>query len=295
MKILVFGGKGQLGTHLVNEASSAGHSTIAMDRDDADFSNPQSIEKAICENNPDIVINCCAYTAVDKAEEETELADAVNHLGVLALAKATGQRSIPVIHISTDYVYSGQSEAPYVETAATAPLSVYGKTKLAGDLALADNNPKHVILRTSWVFGEFGNNFVKTMLRLAETRDELNVVADQKGKPTYTGDIVAAILATIKKIQAGDINWGIYHCSSAGETTWCEFAQAIFEQAKAKGLIDKTMNVHPIPTSQYPTPAPRPLYSVLDTGKLEAELNMTLPNWQLGLEKLLDYLQTENG
>lgn len=294
MKVLIFGGNGQLGTHLVNEAKTAGLSVIALDRDDADFSNQDSVKQAVTKNQPDIIINCCAYTAVDKAEEETDLADAVNHLGVLALAEASNEYSIPVIHVSTDYVYSGESEAPYLESAATGPLSVYGKTKLKGDLALAKNNPKHIILRTSWVFGEFGNNFVKTMLRLAQSRDELNVVADQKGKPTYTGDIVTAILKFVDKITTeGSANWGVYHCSSRGESNWHEFAESIFSCALEKQILTKSMTVNPIPTSEYPTPAPRPLYSVLNTDKLESEIGTPLPHWKVGLSKVLDYMQEE--
>ncbi len=292
MKILVFGGKGQLGTHLVNEAKASGLSVTALDRDDADFSNEDSVKQAIVRNQPEIVINCCAYTAVDKAESDINLADAVNHLGVLALAKASNDLSIPVIHVSTDYVYSGESDAPYFESAKTDPLSVYGKTKLKGDLALIKHNPKHIILRTSWVFGEFGNNFVKTMLKLAQSRDELSVVSDQKGKPTYTGDIVTAILKFVEKINSeGSANWGIYHCSSAGETNWHDFAKAIFELALEKEILTNSMTVNPIPTSDYPTPAPRPLYSVLNTDKLETEIGTALPHWRIGLNHVLNVIK----
>lgn len=295
MKILIFGAKGQVGTSLVNALKAIEDlSLCALDREDCDFTDTQKIQEQISLIRPDLVINCCAYTAVDKAESDEITADLVNHTAMETIGKETHKLDAPVIHISTDYVYTGEAKEPYQETDETGPLSVYGKTKLLGDLSLTASNAKHIILRTSWVFGEHGANFVKTMLRLSEGRDEINVVSDQRGRPTYSGDIVASIVFFVEQIRTKKaVNWGIYHCSSNGETNWYEFAVAIFAAAKVNGLINKSMKVNPIPTSQYPTPAPRPLYSVLNTQKLEKTLGHKIPHWNIGLEKVLSFIKAE--
>ncbi|WP_317933059.1 dTDP-4-dehydrorhamnose reductase [Halioxenophilus sp. WMMB6] len=294
MKILVFGHRGQVGSDLYQQLLDSHHEVIGVDRSQVDFGQPAAVAAAIATHQPELVINACAYTAVDKAETEQIIADAVNHLGVAAMAEACQALNIPTIHLSTDYVYAGDATSPYREDAATAPLGSYGKTKLAGDQALAEKNPQHIILRTSWVFGEQGNNFVKTMLRLGESRDELSVVADQQGKPTYAGDIVTAILAFVQAYeQARTLPWGVYHCASEGETTWHAFALAIFQSALDCGLLPRSPTVHAIPTSGYPTPAPRPTYSVLNTDKLTQFLGHPLPHWQVGLNKLLSHLKAE--
>lgn len=292
MNILVFGHQGQVGTSLTARLTDAGYVVTGLDRDQVNFSNTAEVKQAINQNTPDLVINVCAYTAVDKAEEDTDAADAVNHLGVAAMAETCRDQDIPCFHISTDYVYAGDATTPYTEDDATAPLSVYGKTKLLGDQALINTHAKHIILRTSWVFGEHGNNFVKTMLRLAETRDELSIVADQHGKPTYAGDIVTSLIAFAKALEANNtLPWGIYHCASSGETTWHGFAETVFARAAALGLIAKAPKANAIPTSDYPTPAPRPAYSTLNTDKLAAFLGEPLPHWQAGLEQVLLHLK----
>lgn len=295
MKVLVFGAKGQVGTSLTKALSARDDISLhALDREDCDFTDTLKIREIISSIKPEIIINCCAYTAVDKAESEPSIADLVNHQAVQAIAEETSKLSAPVIHISTDYVYTGDAQQPYQEDDPTGPLSVYGKTKLLGDESLVNANSKHIILRTSWVFGEHGANFVKTMLRLSESRDEINVVSDQRGKPTYSGDIISSIIFFVEQIRTKkEVSWGIYHCSSNGETNWYEFASAIFAAAKVKGLLDKSMNVNPIPTSQYPTPAPRPLYSVLNTQKLEETLGYKIPHWSQGLEKVLSFIKEE--
>ncbi len=292
MKILIFGHQGQVGTSLTTNVSAAGHEVVGLDREQIDFGDGNAVKSAITTHAPDLVINVCAYTAVDKAEEETQLADAVNHLGVAAMAEQCANDDIVCFHISTDYVYAGDANTPYLEDAPTAPLSVYGKTKLAGDQALIAARAKHIILRTSWVFGEHGNNFVKTMLRLAGSRDELSVVADQHGRPSYAGDIVSSLLAFVERLDRDKtLPWGIYHCCSEGETTWHGFAQAIFTRAVELQLLAKAPLVHPIPTSGYPTPAPRPAYSVLNTDKLSDFLGQPLPHWQKGLDQVLQHLK----
>ena len=294
MKILIFGHNGQVGSSLVEQLNQQDQTLICPSRVEADFAHPEQITDCITTYRPDVIVNACAYTAVDKAETDVAVADPVNHLSVAAMAEAAKAAAIPVIHISTDYVYPGDASSPYLEDATTGPASVYGQTKLAGDQALAKVLPEHVILRTSWVFGEYGNNFVKTMLRLAESRDELSVVADQFGKPTYAGDIVTSILAFLEALESNSaIQWGIYHCSSDGETNWHGFAQAIFAEATELGLINKAPKVHPIPSSDFPTPAPRPAYSVLNTEKLNAFLAQPLPNWSVGLHKVLRHIQQD--
>lgn len=294
LKILVFGFLGQVGTTLTETLKTQNHVVVGLDRAQVDFGQEAQIVAAIETHAPDLVINACAYTAVDKAEDDTATADAVNHLGVKALAEATVKADIPVIHISTDYVYPGDAQTPYLENAPTGPQSVYGITKLAGDKALIASNPKHIILRTSWVFGEHGNNFVKTMVRLAATRDELSVVADQVGRPSYAGDIVNAICAFVSKLeQSSELPWGVYHCSSEGETSWHGFAQAIFAKAVEAGLLTKAPKVNAIPTSDYPTPAPRPLYSVLNTDKLSAFMGGALPHWGTGLDRVISHIKAQ--
>lgn len=292
MKILIFGHNGQVGSSLVEQLNQQDQTLICPSRLEADFAHPEQITACIDTYQPDVIVNACAYTAVDKAETETDIADAVNHLSIAAMAKAAQAAGTPIIHLSTDYVYPGDGDSPYLEGDITGPASVYGVTKLAGDQALAAHLPQHIILRTSWVFGEHGNNFVKTMLRLAQSRNELSVVADQFGKPTYAGDIVTAILAFLHAIEQNTaLDWGVYHCSSQGATSWHGFAEAIFEQALGLGLIKQQPKVHPIPSSEFPTPAPRPAYSVLDTSKLDAFLGGTPPHWSDGLSKVLRHLQ----
>jgi len=295
VNIILFGAAGQLGTVCAKVLANEGYNLIPLTRSEADFSQPAVVEKKVKELKPDLVINACAYTAVDKAESEKDLADLVNHQSVKAIAKACSSLSIPLIHISTDYVFDGTCASPYRETDPVSPLGVYGETKLLGEQAIQAALNHYIILRTSWVFGEYGNNFVKTMLRVGATRSELKVVDDQIGRPTYVGDIVEAILFFVQQYESKrELVWGVYHCSSEGLTSWHGFAQTIFELAGDAGVIDSVPNVLPIPSSEYPTPAPRPTYSVLSTQKLEALMGRPLPHWKQGLLRFLKRLKAQN-
>jgi len=288
MKVLLFGANGQVGKDCAQALVTAGYGLVSSSRADTDFSDSAAVFSKVIDEAPGLVINACAYTAVDKAEDEKALANKVNHLSPQALAQSCAELSIPLLQLSTDYVFDGQGDKPYKENAKVSPLGVYGSTKLAGEKSVQESLPEHIILRTSWVFGEQGNNFVKTMLRLAEGRDELNVVNDQFGRPTYVGTIVDVILFFVEQYtQNKTLPWGTYHCSNQGAVSWFEFAEAIFAQAKEQGVLDKAMVVNPIPSSEFPTPAPRPAYSVLDTHKLETLMKTPLPHWELGLTTFL--------
>jgi len=292
IKVLLFGVNGQVGSDCVSAFSGSDYELICSSRNDTDFSHAKAVSSKVSSEAPDIVINACAYTAVDKAEQERDLAEAINHKSVEALAKSCAQLSIPLIHISTDYVFDGSATIPYKETDAVQPLGVYGATKLAGEQAIKANLAEHIILRTSWVFGEQGNNFVKTMLRLGADRDTLNVVNDQFGRPTYVGDIVNTIRFFVDTFAKNNtLAWGVYHCSSEGAVSWFDFAQAIFDEAYHLGVLAKSVKVSPIPSSEFPTPAPRPAYSVLDTAKLEQVLNTPLPHWKQGLQQFLNAIK----
>lgn len=291
MNVLLFGANGQVGSAcqtLFNNADiGQGFELIALTRKQADFAFPEKVSAAALEIAPDIIINACAYTAVDKAESESELAYTVNAQSVAALGKACKQLDIPCIHISTDYVFDGSDEAAYSESSPVAPLGVYGGSKYEGERLLQLETEKSIILRTSWVFGLQGNNFVKTMLRLGAERDELGVVADQRGCPTFAGDIAATIYQLVAKYQdENTLTWGVYHCSNSGSCSWYDFAQAIFEQGVEQGVLVKAPVVNPITTDQYPTPAKRPANSVLNCTKLEQLLGRAMPHWRDGLQQL---------
>jgi dTDP-4-dehydrorhamnose reductase len=228
----------------------------------------------------DAIINCAAYTAVDKAESEAELADAINHRFVAMLAKIAKRDDSKLIHISTDYVFNGQNHRPYVENDPTDPQGIYGKTKCAGEKAILDVSPKNtIILRTSWVYSAHGNNFVKTMLRLGRERETLSVIFDQVGTPTYARDLASAILDILPQINNGKPE--IYHYSNEGAASWYDFAAAIFE------LSDIPCQVNPITTDQYPTPASRPHYSLLNKAKIKNDFNLKIPYWRDSLKECL--------
>jgi len=288
MKVVLFGAAGQVGSDCAKALLAAGYELVPLTRHDVDFAQPERVANKINELKPDVVINACAYTAVDKAEAEKELADLVNHQSVASMATICERLSLPLIHLSTDYVFDGQSRRPYDEEDSVSPLGVYGSSKLAGEQAIQKRMSRYIILRTSWVFGEQGNNFVKTMLRVGGVRDELSVVNDQFGRPSYAGDIVSVILFFVERyVLQKELPWGIYHCSSEGETSWYEFAKTIFELADECGLIEKKPRVLPIPTVDYPTPAPRPAYSILATDKLRDLMGQSLPHWREGLSAFL--------
>lgn len=283
-KILVTGANGQLGSEFhFSSTSYPQHTFTFVDRNTFDLSNLCKMEDYFDNNTFDTIINCAAYTAVDKAQSETELADAINHRGVSLLAKIAKKKNIALVHISTDYVFDGQNFSPYIETDATNPQGVYGNTKCDGEKAIMDVSPANtIIIRTSWVYSTFGANFVKTMLRLGRERDTLGVIFDQVGTPTYARDLAVAILNIIPKINNDKPE--IYHYSNEGAASWYDFAQAIFEMG---GI---TCKVNPITTDQYPTPAKRPHYSLLNKAKIKHEYNLSIPYWRDSLRECLQEL-----
>jgi dTDP-4-dehydrorhamnose reductase len=293
MRILVTGKNGQLGrsiqklvntdTQIDNNQSS--NDFIFAGREELDLSSENSISHYFSNNNKfDIIINCAAYTQVDKAEEEVELANQINHLAVKQLASIANKQQAKLIHISTDYVFDGESDKPYIETDIPNPINVYGKTKLAGEKALQAVMPINaIIIRTSWVYSEYGNNFVNTMLRLGKERYELNVVSDQMGSPTYATDLAGAILEIIKNKEFGEVGQTtqIYHYSNEGEISWYEFAKEIFKIAR----VD--CKVNPIKTQQYPMPAKRPRNILMNKGKIVKVFNIKISNWKSSLKPVL--------
>lgn len=291
MKLLVTGTSGQLAQSLLAAGLREGVNVTAVRRPQLDLAVPASIRHTIADARPEIVVNAAAYTAVDKAESEPDLAMRINGEGAGVVAETCARLGIPVIHLSTDYVFDGSKRSPYVETDATGPVSAYGRSKLAGERAVAGACPRHVILRTSWVHSQFGTNFVKTMLRLGASRSELGVVDDQIGCPTYAPHLADAILGVARRALAnadGEAPWGIYHAAGAGETTWCGFAREIFARGAAMGGPRPTVKA--ITTADYPTPAKRPANSRLDCAALERAFGVRLPDWRAGLDECLTRL-----
>jgi len=295
MKILATGAQGQIASALA-EMSGGGLEVISLGRPELDITDPSSIGRALAHHQPDVVVNTAAYTAVDKAESEPDQAFRVNAEGAGIVAAACALASVPVIHISTDYVFDGEKPSPYVETDRAAPLSVYGRSKLAGEAEVARLAPEHVILRTSWVFGPAGTNFLKTMLRLAETREEIGVVDDQHGAPTYAPHLAAAIVAIADRLrdpEASDDVSGLYHVTASGATTWCGFAREIFRREAERGR--RVPTVRGIATRDYPLPARRPANSRLDCGKLEQVFGLRLPDWTEGVAACLNRIDRAGG
>ncbi len=284
-KVLVTGANGQLGWELAQAAGSfPAFEFVFVDRNAMDLSNPAEFEAVIALFAPDAIINTAAYTAVDKAETETELAHTINAEAVAQLAKIAKQKNIPFITYSTDYVFNGNATTPYLTDTTLAPVNYYGKTKADGEQMALAENPATIIIRTSWVFSSHGNNFVKTMMRLMKDKDALNIVGDQKGRPTYAKDLALATIQIIKALNEGKSIKGVYHYANTGETTWFGFAE------KIKAFAGLTCNLTAISTAQFPTPAKRPTYSVLDTQKIENELGITIPNWETALKQCIDQL-----
>ena len=269
--ILVTGSKGQLGSELKEITPNfSEYNFLFTDVSDLDITAHDEVRRFIEINNINVIINCAAYTAVDKAESEPELADAINHLAVANFAQIAKENNIKLIHISTDYVFDGRNHKPYLETDVTNPQSVYGQTKLDGELIIQKINPSNsIIIRTSWVYSKFGNNFVKTMLRLAETRDEISVVFDQVGSPTNAADLAKAILDILPKIKNKNVE--VFHYSNEGVCSWYDFVKTIFE---IKGI---NCNVLPITTDQFPTPAKRPHFSLLNKKKIKTMFQIEVP------------------
>lgn len=282
-KILITGGNGQLGSELrLLSKVYTQFEWIFTDYQELDLCNLEKLESELTKINPQIIINCAAHTAVDKAESEFELSDVLNHQSVTVLAQWSHANDCQLIHVSTDYVFDGTASIALTETAQPNPINVYGVTKLAGEQACLRENPNAIIIRTSWVYSSFGNNFVKTMSRLMQERDSLNVVNDQIGSPTYAADLAQAIMTILTQDT-----WqaGIYNFSNEGEISWYEFALAIQEI----GHFD--CNISGIPSSAYPTPAKRPQYSLLDKTKIKNTFGVVVPDYKVSLEKCMGLLQ----
>ena len=284
MKVLVTGREGQLARGLLEAADGVGIQAVAIGRPDIDVVDERSVTAVIARERPDLVVNAAAYTAVDKAESEPALAHAVNALGAESVARACAAHAIPIIQISTDYVFDGLKDGPYVENDLTAPINVYGRTKLEGERRVAKDCQRHLILRTAWVYSPRGANFVKTMLRLAATRPSIGVVDDQRGSPTSASHLARIVLDIAGRVAANpaDVRWGIYHAVGGGETTWFGFAHEVFRHAAAHGL--PVADVTAIATSAYPTLARRPANSRLNCDKLRLAFGLELPDWRLGVE-----------
>lgn len=280
MRIVVTGTKGQLAQSLLASAT-ADISLIAVGRLSLDFERLQSIAPALAAANPDVIVNAAAYTAVDLAETEYARAFRINATAAGAVAVAAKRLGVPVIHLSTDYVFDGSASNPYRESDPTSPVNAYGRSKLAGESNVANAHTDHVILRTSWIYSPFGQNFVKTMLRLGETRDTINVVADQHGSPTSAPDLAHAIVAIARRLCETPDNTalrGTFHVTGSGETNWAQFAQAIFDEAATHGR--NRVNVVPITAAEYPTAAARPKNSRLNCDKLAQIYDLRLPDWR---------------
>jgi dTDP-4-dehydrorhamnose reductase len=294
MKLLLLGGNGQVGRELRRSLSPLGDLVVAT-RDGgeadvvADFDTLESLAALIAVVAPDVVVNAAAYTAVDKAETDAGAAFRINADAVAAIARACAACGALLVHYSTDYVFDGSATQPYREDHATAPLGVYGESKLAGEQAIRASGARHAILRTAWVYASHGKNFLLTMLRLAGDREELRVVADQIGAPTPAAWIADATAALIRQ---GVVTAGTWHLTAGGETSWHGFAEAIVHEAHRRGLIARKPRVVAIPTSDYPTPARRPAYSVLDTSRLQRDFGIVPPEWRDGLRRTLDGMTT---
>ena len=279
-RVLVTGASGQLGSEIKDVSNNYNYEFYFKDSKTLDINDFNKFNKFVVDNAINVIVNCGAYTAVDKAESEPELANNINHLAIKNIADLSKKYYIKLIHISTDYVFDGKSTRPYVETDKPNPKSVYGKTKLDGELAIQNSNPKDsIIIRTSWVYSKFGNNFVKAMLSLAKERNEINVVSDQVGSPTNAADLADVILNIIPLIN--NTNVELYHFSNKGACSWYEFSIKIFN------ILNIKINVNPIKTYQYPTIAKRPGNSTLDTKKIQDTFNVGIINWELSLKKSL--------
>ena len=279
IKALVTGGNGQLAQSLKDVVNHQDELDVDFqDLPDLDITNTQQLESYFLKNEFDYCINCAAYTAVDLAEEQSDLAYAVNAEGPKYLAEVCQKHQVTLIHISTDFVFDGQKRIPYLETDAPNPLSVYGASKLQGERSIQETTEAYFIIRTSWLYSEYGKNFIKTMLSLSETLNEISVVSDQIGSPTYAGDLAEVL---IQIVLSSSTNYGVYHYSNSGTISWYDFAVEIFKQ------FGKTIEVKPIKTKDYPTAAKRPKFSALNTIKIENNFDCTIKDWQRSLNKVL--------
>ncbi len=287
--ILITGSKGQLGSELSKISGNYPDCHFLFtDVEELDITDSQSVLVYTKKNAVDIIINCAAYTAVDKAEEDEDKARLINAVSVKNLVKACEANNIKLIHVSTDYVFNGEAFYPLKESESVNPLGVYGKTKLEGEQYIIDSNIEGIVIRTSWLYSSFGNNFVKTMMRLGAERDSLGVIFDQIGTPTYAGDLAFSIMSIISGAKKLDSKGKTYHFSNEGVASWYDFALAIFE------LSGINCSVNPIESSEYPTPAKRPYYSVLNKGKIKNDFNFSIPHWRESLKKCLSEIAQSN-
>lgn len=293
MRVLITGCNGQVGScftkQLVNNKNTE---VLALDRERLDITNQEAVDTMVTDFRPTIIINAAAHTAVDKAEEDVELSYAINRDGAKYLAQAAQSVGAAILHISTDYVFEGNKTGEYTESDTTSPQGVYGESKLAGEVAVAQACEKYIILRTAWVFGEYGNNFVKTMLRLGATRDALSIVGDQAGGPTYAGDIAKALIQIAKCITQGDtVVYGVYHFSGLPHVSWYEFADAIFDVAVQQKVLVNKPALTSITTEQYPTPAKRPSNSRLSNEKIVTNFSIEASDWKTALNNIQAYIE----
>lgn len=293
MKILVLGSKGQLGRCLNDQLDKSDYQCIYTTREQIDISEIETTKRQILEASPDVVINATAYTAVDKAEEEQEKAALINHLAVANIAQACGLLDCWLVHISTDYVFDGTSMEAYKEEDQTNPQSVYGHTKLMGERAIQSSGCRHIIIRTAWVFSEYGNNFLKTMLRLGAERSELSIVGDQVGCPTYAQDIARAIMRILENLKSKQVSSCLYHFSGNLCCSWAELAQAIFDQALDLEVIKSKPNVLAISTKEYPTLARRPARSELSSNFIRSNFSIMPSDCILGIRSSLTAIKND--
>ena len=287
--IWLIGNKGMLGQELEKLLVGMNLSVCGTDRD-VDILSSEALEKQYEKCKPGWIVNCSAYTAVDKAEEDSENAYRLNRDGVANIAQLAKKYDLPLIHISTDYVFDGNSATAIDETTATAPIGVYGASKLAGEEAIREKTDKHFIIRTAWLYGEYGNNFVYTMLRLMNSKPAIKVVDDQRGTPTWAKDL-AGLIGTI--IQSGSNEYGLYHFSGEGACTWYDFAREIYRQGREKGLIQNECTISPCTSDEYPTAAKRPAYSLLLKEKVKKNIMPYIPQWEESLEQFLEGIENE--
>lgn len=289
MKIALFGSNGQVGHELLHTLSLHGE-VLAFDREAIDLADLEKLHALLHIHEPDLIVNAAAYTAVDKAETEKLLAHTINAASVQIMANYSQNSGARLIHYSTDYVFDGKKEGRYIERDPVSPLNIYGKSKLAGEEVIQNTGCQHLIFRTSWVYGVHGNNFIKTILRLAEDREELNIVVDQVGSPT-SAELIADITSlAIHAWRADILQSGLYHLAACGEASWHALASYVVERALARGEKLKVREIRAIPASEYPLPALRPANSLLDSTKLADALNLRLPDWRYHVERVLDQL-----
>lgn len=284
--ILITGSNGQLGSELKELSNEYNYNFLFTDRENLDITNKSAIDSFIAKNSINVIINCAAFTAVDKAQESVSEAYNLNHLAVEYLAQIAKKNGIKLIHISTDYLFNGKTYKPYKEIDRVDPINIYGDSKLKGEQAILKINPKEsIIIRTSWLYSSYGNNFVKTMLKLANKMDELGIIFDQTGTPTYAKDLAKTILSIIEQIENRNVE--IYHYSNEGVASWYDFAKAIFE------IENINIKVNPIETKEYPTPAKRPYYTVLNKAKIKESFNITIPHWRDSLRECLNKIESK--